>query len=252
MRKNPHVDQANAARAEPAGRDAQPARRPECSQPSPKRMEHQADNVCRLGVKPSIENDMGRIEDPHLALRQARKAVTPQVVPDRQPSRAQRIAQKPHQADEKLGDIATDQHLAANADRPEPGQQCRHHGQNRQNARGPGLKTRRASRPRRSDLAPLSVSGPRDFHFSACTQTWLHVEFRTTPAESTQGNSYKAAIDFTRRTGRSSDSGEPSRSLQPARSVLIHGNYPGRVLFSRSLAREVLYRTPHRENKVDP
>ena len=100
-------------------------------------MEHQADDVCRLGVKPSIENQMGRIEDPHLAFRQAGKTIAPQVVPDRQPARAQRLAQKPHQPDEKLGDIAADRHLAANADRPEPGQQGRQHGQNGQNAAGP-------------------------------------------------------------------------------------------------------------------
>ena len=73
-------------------------------------------------LKPPIENQVDRIEDPHLALRQARKTVAPQVVPDREPTRAQRLAQETHQAHEKLGDIATDRHLAADADRPEPRQ----------------------------------------------------------------------------------------------------------------------------------
>ena len=58
-------------------------------------MNHQADNISGLGVQPSIENHVNRVEHAHLALRQAGKAIAPQIIPDRQPSLAKRFAQKP-------------------------------------------------------------------------------------------------------------------------------------------------------------
>ena len=66
---------------------------------------------------------MRRVVHPHLALRQSGKPVAPQVVPDRESPVAERVAQKPHQAQEELGDIPADRHLPADPDRPEP---CQH------------------------------------------------------------------------------------------------------------------------------
>src|ERR1700733_12773489 len=69
---------------------------------------------------------MDWVEHSHLALGHAGKAIAPEIIPHRQPPLPQRLAQKAHQADEKLRYIAADGHLAADADRPEPSDEYQH------------------------------------------------------------------------------------------------------------------------------
>ncbi len=94
MRKNPQVDHENAASAEPGPEI--PSRRAAQNVPSaaPERVKHQADDVGHLGGQNRVEHQVNRVEHPHLAFRQARESVAPQVVPDRNPTRTERLTQE--------------------------------------------------------------------------------------------------------------------------------------------------------------
>ena len=97
-----------------------PPRRPVSAQPSPDRVEHQTDNVGRLSVQPPIQEAVNRVKHPHLTLGHARKAVSPEIVPQRQASLLNRLPVERHQTQKKLRDIAPQWHHSAKADRPEP------------------------------------------------------------------------------------------------------------------------------------
>ena len=73
------------------------------------------------------------------------------------------------------------------------------------------------------------------------------------PAGPTQGNFYKAAIDFTRRIGETVRlrSNRHDR-LNPLGTVILTRDYRGRAALIQSLlARKVLIRSARRENEVD-
>ncbi len=88
------VDHEEAARRpgegpqrRPDGRGAEPSRRPVRPQPAPDRVPDQARRVGGLERQQPVEEPVGGIEDPHLALGQAGEAVPPEVVPERQATR---------------------------------------------------------------------------------------------------------------------------------------------------------------------
>ena len=157
---------------EPAGRpgersqrrahagDAQPACRPQHAQTTPEGVNDQAERVSRFRAKPAVKGPMDRVIHPHLALCQTGETVPPQVVPDRQPAVAERLAEKTHQPQKKMGHVSADQHLAPDADRPEPDQQQPDHGRRSQGMPVPSL---REVSPRGVDLtiaSSVTVSFP--------------------------------------------------------------------------------------------
>ena len=120
--KNPDADQANPASADPAGETPNRRAAQHAAESAPDRVQHQTCRVRHLGREQAVKEEVGRIEDPHLALGQAGEAVTPEVVPERQPARPERPAQHGHQADRELRHVAADRHPPADPDRPEPDQ----------------------------------------------------------------------------------------------------------------------------------
>ena len=81
--KNPRCRPREPRHAPTQRRDPEPLCRPERPECRPERMKHQACGVSDFGRQEPVEEDVRWVKDPHLAFRDAREPVSPQVVPER-------------------------------------------------------------------------------------------------------------------------------------------------------------------------